>query len=270
MGFAIARPVFQRGMAAIVALPLLLVAAGPLQAADKATAELVGFSQDGRYVAFEQFGSQDGSGFPYAEIFIIDVAANDWAVDPIRVLIDNDALAETLPPPAAVMKARQEAATEARNALASLGIIQGNVGTQMIHRPYTDLDAAPHIATFSMTAVATSYIGERHQVLLTERPAASPDCEYFGPNVIFTLTLQPDGGVPVVLQEDRQLFSSRGCPHGYRIEQVVLYGPLETGRYLPDLGSYAMFVLVGMSVQGFEGDDIRYLGVTAHLPEGVL
>ena len=47
-------------------------------AGDYASRHVIGFSADGRYFAFEQYGAQDGSGFPYAEIFIIDTQADSW------------------------------------------------------------------------------------------------------------------------------------------------------------------------------------------------
>ena len=56
----------------------LTVATVPARAADNAERAVVGFSPDGRYFAFEQYGVQDGSGFPYSEIFVIDLNANKW------------------------------------------------------------------------------------------------------------------------------------------------------------------------------------------------
>ena len=56
-----------------------------------APACIIGYSPDSRYFAFEQYGTQDGSGFPYADIFILDLKTNAW-VDgsPIRILIEDE------------------------------------------------------------------------------------------------------------------------------------------------------------------------------------
>lgn len=47
-------------------------------AGDVATFVNLGFSPDGKFFAFGQYGYYDGSGFPYGEIFIIDVTKNDY------------------------------------------------------------------------------------------------------------------------------------------------------------------------------------------------
>jgi predicted secreted protein len=61
------------------------------RAGDAATRDIIGFSPDGRYFAFEQHGIQDGSGFPYAEIFVIDAAEDRWVPGtPIRKRADDE------------------------------------------------------------------------------------------------------------------------------------------------------------------------------------
>lgn len=45
-------------------------------AGDKAEFITVGWSYDYAYYAFAQYGEQDGSGFPYAELYIVDVEKN--------------------------------------------------------------------------------------------------------------------------------------------------------------------------------------------------
>lgn len=57
------------------ALVLLLIVT-PLWAGDAATFLSLGCSKDFNYYAFAQYGVQDGSGFPYAELYVVDVAQN--------------------------------------------------------------------------------------------------------------------------------------------------------------------------------------------------
>ncbi len=59
---------------------LLPVAAG---ASDVSQFAPIGFSEDGKIFAFEEFGVQDGSGFPYSSIFVIDLV-RDAFVDGSR------------------------------------------------------------------------------------------------------------------------------------------------------------------------------------------
>ena len=46
------------------------------QAGDFAKREIHGFSVDGGLFAFEEYGVQDGSGFPYSNIYVIDTATD--------------------------------------------------------------------------------------------------------------------------------------------------------------------------------------------------
>lgn len=45
-------------------------------AGDSSTFISVGWSLDYNYYAFAQYGEEDGSGFPYAELYVVDVAGN--------------------------------------------------------------------------------------------------------------------------------------------------------------------------------------------------
>ena len=50
----------------------------PALAGDRALFQPIGFSADGRYFAFEEYGVQDGSGFPYSNTYILDLPADKW------------------------------------------------------------------------------------------------------------------------------------------------------------------------------------------------
>ena len=72
--------VVTKGMArlaasAAAALMLLVL---PAMAANRALINMIGYSEDGDYFAFEQFGIQDGSGFAYSEVFVVDLANDKW------------------------------------------------------------------------------------------------------------------------------------------------------------------------------------------------
>jgi len=66
-------------MARLIALLLFACSAIAAQAGDYAERRIIGFSANGKYFAFQQFGVQDGSGFPYSEIFIINTDTDTWA-----------------------------------------------------------------------------------------------------------------------------------------------------------------------------------------------
>ncbi|THB67046.1 MAG: DUF2259 domain-containing protein, partial [Spirochaetaceae bacterium] len=61
--------------------------AGMTWAGDVATMVNLGFSRDSETFAFAQYGIREDSLFPYAEIFIVDVAQNRFVKDGV---IRND------------------------------------------------------------------------------------------------------------------------------------------------------------------------------------
>ncbi len=76
-------------------LILTLFVAGHLWAGDAATFLSVGCSEDFRYYAFAQYGVQDGSGFPYAELYIVDVPENNFVPSGVvKHLWKEEALAQ--------------------------------------------------------------------------------------------------------------------------------------------------------------------------------
>ena len=83
---------------ACLALALLtafavLGALAPAKAGDAATLNVLGFSSDGAIFAFEEYGVQDGSGFPYANRYYIDTATDTFLPgSPIRKRIDGAVL----------------------------------------------------------------------------------------------------------------------------------------------------------------------------------
>ena len=242
----------------------------PANGAEASRLEMIGFSADGRHVAFEEYGAQDGSGFPYSNIFVIDVAANDWVSGtPVRVLITDEEMPdEEQMWRYGLQEARGRSQAQVQPALDRYGIVPGNTGTAVISHPYSDLDANPYEARFSIAAnFNPNYAFDENLLRLTLRDAPSPDCAMLTPppTRIFTLELLRNDQPPLTLQHDTQLFSSRGCAIDYRIHSVYL---LPLGVEEPTLccaESYAMLVLVGMGAFGFEGPDWRLLGVTAML-----
>jgi len=255
------------GIAAILGCGL---AASGANAGDVAWSQVIGFSADGRYVAFEEYGVQDGSGFPYANLYVIDVAANDWvAGSPIRILIDDTEMDEDTLWRTGVQAARERAMQQAQPVLASHGVIPGNTGITLVHHPLSDLAAAPHEASFSIgAAYAPDWTRDSNLLRLTERQASSAECERYdlGPTAIFTLELSRDGEAPVTLQRDTRLSASRNCPTRYRIHSVIAYAHGVHDQSQCCGSSYSMLVLIAMAKFGFEGSDWRYLGVTSVQP----
>jgi predicted secreted protein len=130
------------------AFMLALIAALPARAGDAAYLEILGFSADGGIFAFEQYGVQDGSGFPYAERFYIDVDADSWLPGtPIRVRIDDET--------ATVEQAREQARSQGQSII-------------------SDEELAAHRGDTAGMSPVTEYSADPHRMAVNPRPVFPP------------------------------------------------------------------------------------------------
>ena len=90
--------------AAFAALMMLVV---PALAGDRALFNFIGYSQDGNYAAYEEYGEWDGVGGYYSHIYIIDLETDSW-VKGSPYLVDPDPApgVDTDPRPIAVVRAK--------------------------------------------------------------------------------------------------------------------------------------------------------------------
>lgn len=224
------------------------LAPSPGYSGDYAERALLGFSPDGRYFAFEEYGIQDGSGFPYSNIFLIDTSNDTW-VDgtPIRVLIEGDS------PP--LSETRAESADQFRPFLTRYQI--GAQGRTVASNPLTETSANPHALSF-LPRPFSPPLDRDYDLVLQEYPLAAPDCPDFGqPFKGFQLTIVGPDNQQRVLSRDERLPGSRNCPLAYAISEVVTYHPPQ--------GQPAFAVLISMLSVGFEGPDRRFIAVTGRL-----
>ena len=237
------------GRILIALLAALIASAG--RAAERAQFDLIGYSPDGRYFAFEEYGVQDGSGFPYSTIFVIDLNADAWVAGPFRRVADTEEMT-----------------------LASV-------------RAWTRADVAPSISEFDVFApgvtIALNGDGEsgidgltlnfgvpgysepghmfgEYRLALEIFKASSPlDCiAYLGDQPMgFGLILTSEGGSAEVYR-DAGIPRSRGCPTTYRISALVLpFGAYDLSHAVALISVYAF---------GFEGVDRRFVAVPLSTP----
>lgn len=226
-----------------------LVAGDAVRAGDAAQVDVIGFSPDGKYVAFEQYGMQDGSGWPYSDIFVIDLAADDW-VDgtPVSVTIEDEM--------AMPRQARAAAMEEAAAVLKRVGIDGSVPGVPLLRHELTDGGIDPHSASFQIFWGAPN----TYELKLTEREIAAPaGCpEDFGPFRLYDLALVYPDGRQRMLHRDKTLPKSRGCPMGYGIAEVWHFEPAYEA---PEGTEPAELILLHMRQPGFEGPDVRFLAI---------
>ena len=226
---------------------ILALCAAPALAGDRALVEFIGFSPDARYFAFEEMGIQDGSGFAYANIYVLDLSDDSW-VDgtPIRKRAEDESL-----PLSAV---RAEAMGEALALIDQYDISAPAELVALIGDGLPDADGQS--LAFGIPGYAAGSVMEERHLTLSSFPSTSPeDCEsFFGTAPLgFELVLS-GGAAPVVLHRDEEkLPRSRGCPLAYRLHGVVL-----PGLAFPQTGGV---VMVSVYPGGFEGPDRRFLAV---------
>jgi predicted secreted protein len=216
-------------------------------AADRAQLDLIGYSPDGRYFAFEQYGVQDGSGFAYADVFVIDLPADKWTYgSPFHVQADE---AHSDRPLADV---RADAMARAAEKLTPLKIdvpaeILALIGDGMA-------SASGKTLTFSTPACCGpgKTNGEGFTLTLETHPAKfeADYCAGMQP-VGYALTLTDGSGTRDLHRDGDTLPRSRGCTLDYRLYAVV--------RPFAAAGPRA--AIISSYPFGFEGPDRRFLAV---------
>lgn len=227
---------------------MLSMAVLPAQSAELAELGSTGFSEDGSYFAFEQYGTQDGSGYPYASITIVDVAKDAWVSGmPIAVRLENDS--------STANAARSATQQQALGLLENYGI-QSTNGVLLAHNPVSEISSDPKFVRF-LPFKTTTAIGDPIEVTLNEFPLPAGDkCEIHGQTYGYRLLLSQPGKVRV-LHEDTRIPRSRGCPLAYRIDQVIGYHVAG--------GNMVLAIMLVMNTPGFEGPDGKYLAVTTKI-----
>ena len=231
---------------AAAASVLHFAASGSARAGDNADKYLIGFSPDGAYFAFEEYGVEDGSGFPYSAVYVIEVAGDRWLPGtPIRFRIDDEQ--------ASLAQARGETSERAAPLLDQYQI--GRPGLSVVDNPLTEALADPFLVAFHPRSFFLSN-DVPYQLTLEEYVLPAPNCPDIGQGDHrgFRLVLTDPEGATRTLSEDAQIPASRFCPLNYGISEVVTY-PLEAG-------GNALVVLLNVFSVGFEGPDRRFIAVT--------
>lgn len=236
----------------------LALAAAPVRASDGATLNPIGFSADGRYFAFEQFGVNDPGGFPYWSVTVIDTEKNVQAPGSPAAVVIEDATRSIL-----------DARAQVKNASVAL------LKTSRITEPYTLLAANPN----------TQLVADRRR-LSFERwynsGGADPKTLAFA-NLRYELEVADvtvpkpgtcDGtGGPYVgvelkirnfetdkwksIYADDGLPRDRGCALSYEIAAVFA----RTGVNTTD----NLVAVIGVYSDGFQGLDHRYFAIPFQL-----
>lgn len=234
----------------LIAILAALFFALPARAGDMATINVLGFSEDGAIFAFEEYGVQDGSGFPYANRFYIDTAADRFLPGtPVRVRIQDGQ--------ATVQEARSDAKEQGQSVISDEELTDGfRAGWNAV----TERSAAPHRMMVNPRPVVPP-LDETLEFRLEELALQYPEnCRDLGERIFGFRLLRIGtfaGERTRLVHEDNSIPSSRGCPLGYRITGIETFHPQS--------GPAVFAVIIAISRFGFEGPDHRFMAVAGQL-----
>ena len=237
----------------LFAAALAALSAAPAFAGDAAQLEILGFSKDGTVFAFEEYGVQDGSGFPYANRYYIDTTTDAFVKGtPVKVRLDDEN--------ASLADARSQTRAQGEKVVPEAELA-ANRGFTAGLNPVTELSADPHRIVVNprpvFPAIDPPLELRLEEILLAPSPGMEA-CASQGEIAGFHLLRidASDGGRTKMLHEDKAVPQSRGCPNGYRIGGVQTF---------PADAPSAYAVLIAVRQYGFEGPDYRWIAVTGRL-----
>jgi predicted secreted protein len=235
----------------LLVLAFLCGLAAPAFAGDAAELEILGFSENGGIFAFEEYGVQDGSGFPYANRYYIDTEKDAYLPGtPVRIRLDDES--------ATIEKARAQA-REAGEKFVANDILARNRGNLAGFNAITELSADPLRMEVSPRAIFPP-IDKKLEFRLEEYVLPSnAECMDFNEIKGFRLSRidTSDGGTTRIVHEDKTIPQTRSCALGYRI------GAVQT--FFPDNGEAVYAVVIAVRRVGFEGPDHRWIAVAGRL-----
>ncbi len=242
-----------RAAGIVLTVIAFLGAATASRAGDTATLEVLGFGPDGRIFAFEEYGVQDGSGFPYANLFYIDTTSDKFLPGtPIRVRLDDEN---------ATLQAAREEARRRSQTIAADALLAQNPGFLAGANAVTELSADPFRMKVNPRPVFPP-IDDPLEFQLEEVEVTTPDrCRDLGEMKGFRLLqgATAQGRTARVIHADTGIPASRGCPLGYSLAAVQ--------TFYPEAGTPVFAVLIAVRGFGFEGPDHRFMAVTGRIGE---
>ncbi len=246
-------------MRILLSLLFALLLIPQVRAAVVADFRNLGFSPDGRHFAFMEYGVQDGSGFPFASVFVIDLERDAWAGPPVHIVLEKEA--------SDAREAMRIALRKAASTLKRAGIAPLLTGRELFHAPPTEGTEPAITATFTGWPWQLGDPRWRHTLRLSTFPLPGGDCD---PSVTegargFALDVRSGTAEHEVrLYADRKVPASRHCPASYAIDRVIRFTvPGDMSRDLP----VRDVAIIRYGYPAFEGFDERYLAVPVRLPE---
>ena len=222
--------------------------------------EIIGFSENGRFFAFELYGYDEYSDWAFSRIAIIDTRTSQ---------LEGEQISSSLPPdefPAkrqdAIAIVRDAAADQASSILASLGFNTDGelIGRRLVSNPVTEIATSAEFIVYPRYPLATEGV----TLALGEFRLPAPDhCVPWEPGYMAVeIVLEGNDGNARSVYRDERLAANRGCPEHYTISDVIIYDPAG------DSVAPTVVVLLNSFNAALEGYDRRLAAVAFDLPDG--
>jgi predicted secreted protein len=231
----------------VLAFFATILSGGLAAAGDYADRFIIGFSPDGAYFAFEEYGVQDGSGFPYSSIYVIETASDTWVEGtPVHIRLDDDT--------ATLETARNAAYVQAEAVLQEFSI--GIPGRLLLSNPITEITNSRQVEFLLRAYTPLQPTG---WTLTLQERVLPTECPSLGYLIVgFGLLMKSPTNETTTLNNDQRIPESRGCPVAYGVSDIVAFDRP---------GDTVLIILLNMFKIGFEGPDRRFLALATTISE---
>ncbi len=231
----------------------LLVFGGVGICATLAEFGLLGWSESGEYLAWEQYGFSDGSGLPWAELTLVRVPDGIPVFRTDTFPLESGDLDPAYPEGDSAL--RSILRSEAQPLMDSLGIVPGSSGLHPVHHSLCDFSVDPVMVSFYGWILSVDYHGPEYLLTLGMSESGEPQVpDWFPSPVLLRLDLEHVGGDRTPLAADSLLEAGYEHVFDYRIQDVYTF----MDRFVA--------VVLNTTVPGFEGSDGGFRVVTGVLP----
>ena len=225
-------------------------------AGDYANLNFIGFSKDGKYLAFEEYGVTGRFGFSVFELLILSKSKK---IPTPRRPLENRSKNRSMK---TLCRRKRDSCRGKKSRRREFEKIQnrsGNTGEMVVARLLTDLNVGkiePDNESNNQIVKFTdyrdsSYYEKEYALLLKTSEIKTKHCEYSSDPVLkLDLTLKDTKTeTEKILQKDETVPESRNCPLAYSIQNVYVY-------------ENRIAVFINVFTMGFEGPDMRFMAVT--------
>ena len=253
---------------------LVLLLSSPCFSYELGQFSFIGFSADGRYLAWEEYGIRDGTGYPYSSISIIDIVGDSI------VAVESAFFEYSVPDITAGQtvrnifdkylsdlendyryweeRARGISLSRIEGRIEALGIIRGNTGRLVVHHPMTDRTNYSASVQFVSGWDGPWYkASPQFEVVLQQEeiPDTSDFQEFPFLNVLLTLRLvNTENRISTPLLDE--------IASGVALIDAFTYGVRSVYFYQDTLIAIVLY----RYQNGIDGPDVRYRVVTGRLP----